>query len=231
MPELKPTRTVPYEDCLAHVAAELDKQAEEHGIALKEIHRLETLLTAACREREEVLIRHNAELAELRGELLSLNREIAEEHGEPALAHFTHPSLIGEPCMIHRDYAPTMIQLCTHAHDCDVKLWVTHSMRRLDQDMLDLAVKKAKRSNHLAGSAVDLNPVYQDVWYTSEMMEDLADLPEPVCQFLNDACMDPVLRWGGAFNVNKDRVHFDDNLVLRDPDEWARRVRQLQEKS
>lgn len=193
--------------------AELAAKDEGHAYALKDIHQLETLLAAACKQREEVLIQHVAELAVLR---------------EPALAHFTHPSLFGEPCMIHRDYAPTMIQLCTIAHDCEVKLWVTHSMRRLSQKLFDKVVEEAERSNHHAGSAVDLNPVYQGVWYTSEMMEDLTDPPEPVVQFLNDVRMDPILRWGGAFNVDKDRVHFDDSLVLRNSEEWARRVTDLQ---
>jgi len=38
---------------------------------------------------------------------------------------------------------------------------------------------------------------------------------------------DEFLRWGGAFGVNKDRVHIDSNLVLRDPAEWQRRVKEL----
>ena len=140
---------------------------------------------------------------------------------------FKSTCLIGEPCMIHRDAKPMMDRLCYIAFNCKVKLYITHSMRRLNQKLFDTVVKQAERSNHHAGSAVDLNPVYEGVWYTSELMENMESLPEPVKRFLDKVVYAPELRWGGQFGVNKDRVHFDDDLVRRDPDEWARRVKEL----
>lgn len=205
------------------LTAALEAQAEEHA---GEMSRLDKVW---CERNDALRVQHDKELADARGELLSLDRQIAEEHGEPALIQFEHPALIGEPCMIHRDYKPRMSRLCHLAETCDVKIWVTHSVRYLDQEMLDLVVKRAKRSNHLAGSGVDMNPVYEGVWYTSEMMKDRDSLPLPVWRFLSAVTVDPNLRWGGAFGVNKDRVHVDSDLVRRDPDEWARRVGELQD--
>lgn len=243
-----PRRTdwVAHDDHLDHVAAELDRQAEEHRKAHDRVcvwwsDRMDALEAKHAAELAEKTKTHIAvleskdryyhgKLAELRGELFSLDRDIAEEHGEPALMHFVDGALIGEPCMVHRDFEQALEKLCDIARGCEVKLWVTHSIRYLDQDMLDLVVKKAKRSNHLAGSAVDLNPVYQGVWYTNAKMEDMAaGAPKPVQEFLAGVVNDPTLRWGGQFGVNKDLVHFDSNLVLRDPVEWARRVEQLRE--
>ena len=188
-----------------HVAA-LAAQAEEHEKSDR--------LIASLVDRQTVQIEE-------------LRKELAEARGEgPALIRFERHRLIGEPCMIHRDFAPTMRRLVEIAINCDVKLWVTHSMRRLDQKLVGAIVKAAKRSNHHAGSAIDMNPVYQGVWYTSEMMANTLDLPGPVQKFLGSVMEDPDLRWGGQFGVNKDRVHIDSDLVRRDPDEWAKRVKE-----
>ncbi len=156
-----------------------------------------------------------AELAALRGE------------GEPALIHFESDWIIGEPCMIHRDFEPALERLCIIAREFKVSIGVTHSMRRLNQKLVGAIVEAAARSNHHAGSAVDGNPVYRGIWYTSKMMEDFESLPSPVQQFLCEVGDSADLRWGGSFGINKDRVHFDDNLVLRDPAEWQRRVEEL----
>ena len=180
------------------------------------------------------------ELAALRGEhetkLALIERLHKEEivfleaqqgNGEPALMHGESAHLIGEPCMIHRAFYSSMIRLIDIAADCDVQLGVTHSMRRLNQKLVGAVIEAAARSNHHAGSAVDMNPVYQGIWYTNEMMKDWDNLPAPIQVFLRRVMNDEFLRWGGAFGVNKDRVHIDSNLVLRDPAEWQRRVKEL----
>ena len=149
--------------------------------------------------------------------------------GEPALVHFEHPRLIGEPCMIHRDYRPTMEKLAQHANDCGVSLWVTSPYRRLHQDIEGAIVKAARRSNHYAGSAVDLNVMCRKNLFNSRELLEAFDSGEPehyVRSFLDNVHDDPGLRWGGTFNT-PDPVHFDDDLVSRDPDEWAKRVREL----
>lgn len=193
--------------------AALEAQAEEHR---KQTSRIRSE-HADLQDRAQVA--HECELAALRGE------------GEPALIQFEHAALheYSAKCMIHRDFRPAMVRLCNIAARCDVKIFVTHSMRRLNQKLVGAIVEAAERSNHYAGSAVDLNPVYQDVWYTNEKMKDFVSLPLPVRNFLNAVTHSPDLRWGGSFGVNKDRVHFDDNLVLRDAAEWQRRVEQLRE--
>ncbi len=217
------------------VAAALEAQAEEHKKDLSRIAlQQEEYWSNACarirrehaadlaekqadrvKEINSLKAKHTAELAALRGE------------GEPALIQFENLCLIGEPCMIHRDYRPAMERLVNIAYDCQVKIWVTHSFRPLNAKLVDKIVEEAERSNHHAGSGIDMNPVYQDVWYTNEMMKDFVSLPLPIRNFLNAVTHSPDLRWGGTFGVNKDRVHIDSNLVLRDPAEWQRRVEQL----
>lgn len=217
MPFTPGGNVVYYKDHLADKKAALAAQAEGHESTLEALRT--NLINCHNAEFNRIRTQHAAELAALRGE------------GEPALIHYERTRLIGEPCMIHRAALLMMKRLCDIAADCEVELWVTHSMRRLNQKLFGKVVEEAERSNHHAGSAVDLNPVYQGVWYTNAMMEDMESLPTPVQLFLNTVGFGEDLRWGGQFGINKDRVHFDDNLVLRDPDEWARRVRQLQEKS
>lgn len=205
-----------YDDHLADKKAALEAQAACNETNL-------TLKYESWRMRMDALnTKHAAELAALRGE------------GGPALLTFTHEDINAlregcNPVRIHRDFEPSFLRLCGIADNCGVEMWPTHSIRYIDQEMLDLVVKKAKRSNHLAGSGVDLNPVYDGVWYTNEKMNGFTNLPPPVKKFLNNVGFDAVLRWGGTFGVNKDRVHFDDDLVRRDPAEWSRRTKELQD--
>jgi len=246
-----------YPDHVADKAAALAAQAEEHKAKVvannlswqeavdltNRIHERDRLAAAAelAAQAEE----HKADIGVRESfylNALALRRELTPE---PVLFHYEHPSLIvsidgteftSEPCMIHRDYAPAMDRLCTIAHGCGVQLFVTHSVRRLDQVLEDTVVEQALRSNHHAGSAVDLNVVCDGEWFNSKRLDATAiqDLAEadPVRRFIEDVRADPDLRWGGGFQMSPtDPVHFDDNLVLRDPDEWQRRVTAIREES
>jgi len=206
---------VTHHDHLADKTAALEAQAEEHREDMRQARR--RWWNERAGEFTRLVDKHAAELAALRGER------------EAALIHYEHPHLIGEPCMIHRDFKPEMERLCNIAGRCDVEIWVTHSFRPLNAKLVGAIVEAAERSNHHAGSGVDMNPVYQGVWYTSEKMADWDNLPEPVKGFLRRVENDESLRWGGQFGVNKDRVHIDSDLARRDPAEWARRTRELQD--
>ena len=211
---------VRYPDHLADKTAALEAQAEEQEEEFKALLQ---------NEQKESDFRHECVINALKSQHA---KELAEARGvgEPALIHFEHPNLIGEPCMIHRDYKPRMYRLCGIAAKCDVKLWVTHSMRKLNQKLVGAIVEQAERSNHHAGSAVDLNVVYRGEWFNSEKMRWRNIVGQPsghnVWKFILAVRNDPGLRWGGTFNT-PDPVHFDDNLVLRDPEEWSRRVKEL----
>ena len=195
---------VTYQDYLSA----LEAKDEEHTQAVGEVQAYWLGKFSTLQEK------HAAEIAALRGTT------------ELALFHYRSGRLLGEPCMIHRSFASSMDRLCMIALDCDVQLYITHSIRRLDQVLQDTVVEQALRSNHHAGSAVDFNPVYEGVWYTSDKMKDWVSLPTPVKQFLTNVMDDDTLRWGGGFST-PDPVHFDDNLVRRDPEEWQRRVAEL----
>lgn len=228
-----------YSDHLADKKAALEAQAEGHNSLLQREQDLRGRVVDAARRQHdkeiEALLREHAESDRLIATLV--DRQAAElaalrGEGEPALVQFEHPNLIGEPCMIHRDYRPTMERLCDIAHSCDADLWVTHSMRRLNQKLVGAIVEQAERSNHHAGSACDLNVVCDRARYTSRdlipsKLEKLAP-GHPVAGFIEAVRTDNVLRWGGSF-VTPDCVHFDDNLVLRDPAEWQRRVEELRD--
>lgn len=220
-------------------ATELAAQAEEHKrIVLEQriqldatrVNQINQIQAKHAKEMESnekawqttygrIKTEHAADLAALRGE------------GEPALIQFEHPRLIGEPCMIHRDFRPAVQMLGAIAEDCDVRLHITHSMRRLNQRLVGAIVREAERSNHHAGSAVDLNVVCDGAYYTSEHLtfEKILNLLDthPVRRFILAAKDGPnCIRWGGSWG---DAVHFDDNLVLRDAAEWERRVKDLQD--
>ena len=218
-----------YPDHVADKAAALAAQAEEHKAELAE--RLLSAEIAYSDTLEQVTATHVESLAALRRKL----------GPEPVLFHYEHPSLIvsidgkeftGEPCMIHRDFKPSMDRIVTAAHNADVQLFVTHSVRRLDQVLEDTVVEQALRSNHHAGSGVDLNVVCDGEWFNSEKLRwgnvSGHENGHSVRRFLSAVRLDDTLRWGGNFS-KPDPVHFDDNLVLRDPDEWQRRVTAIRE--
>jgi uncharacterized protein YcbK (DUF882 family) len=218
-------------------AAKIAEQAEEHTRAVGEVQAHWLGKFSSLREK------HAAELAE-KNQMHMAAMQAKEQYyiqkmgalrgeGEAALIHFEHHALHrdGAACMIHRDYLPTMRKLCGIASDCEVELFITSSYRTLHQDIEGAIVKAARRSNHYAGSAVDLNVVCGKGWFNSERLSldgDLGGLPHehPVGIFI-DAVREALgIRWGGDF-AHKDPVQFDSDLVRRDPAEWQRRVEQL----
>lgn len=241
-----------YDDAVAHEAAALEAQAEEHA---KE--RQKALSKIALQQEEywsgecaRIRSEHAAEMEAMRNkhaqivtamqfehaaDLKALRRELAPR--DPVLFTYKQPgphdalAKSSEKVTIHSDFELSFLRICEIAEECGVQLHITHSVRRLNQKLQDKVVEEAERSNHHAGSAIDANPVYEGVWYTNAMMGDWDGLPDPVAYFLSAVADDPDLRWGGAFDVNKDCVHIDDDLARRDPDEWLRRVEAIREEN
>jgi hypothetical protein len=92
--------------------------------------------------------------------------------------------------------------------------------REAGQELRNAVVPPSETSNHLVGHAVDINIVYNGVWYASGTLKNYEALPQPIKNFIS-GCIKNGLRWGGNFSVS-DSVHFDDNLYLRDRETYNR---------
>lgn len=143
-----------------------------------------------------------------------------------ALAEFTSPcfqAYRGRQILIHREFLPVLKGLESHAEKRGVKLLVTSSYRPPQAAVKDIIVTPAKKSNHLAGHAVDLNVWFNGKLYESTELrkEALPMLPQPVQGFIDDIRRNPIMRWGGDFET-ADPVHVDDGFNLRHETEWER---------
>jgi hypothetical protein len=87
-------------------------------------------------------------------------------------------------------------------------------------------VPPSETSNHLVGHAVDINIVYNGVWYNAARLRNYASLPQAIKNFIT-GCKRNGLRWGGDF-TQSDPVHFDDNLYLKDKRTYDRLYREYQ---
>ena len=98
--------------------------------------------------------------------------------------------------------------------------------READAPVQNAVVPASETSNHLVGHAVDINIVYNGVWYNSARLSNYASLPQAIKNFIT-GCKRNGLRWGGDF-TRSDPVHFDDNLYLRDKRTFDRLYREYQ---
>ncbi|MCW3081699.1 M15 family metallopeptidase [Segetibacter sp.] len=89
-------------------------------------------------------------------------------------------------------------------------------------------VEPAKMSNHLVGHAVDVNIIVLQTkeYYNSVKMESSTGV---VRQFI-ETVKQKGLRWGGDFH-EKDPVHFDDGLNIRNPEEYKQKINEYFGKS
>ncbi|MEW6078507.1 MAG: M15 family metallopeptidase [Thermodesulfobacteriota bacterium] len=127
----------------------------------------------------------------------------------------------GQQILVHRDFLEPMRRLDGYARATGVKILVVHSFRHPEAVLTDAKVVPGKRSNHLAGHAVDIN-VRSGLWlYMFEDMKktSLPDQPSPVQDFIRLIREDPGMRWGGDFE-DEDPVHIDDGLNLADYQQW-----------
>lgn len=109
----------------------------------------------------------------------------------------------------------------------NLHLVITQSYRVPDKKVKNAIVQPAVKSNHLAGHAFDLNPVYGGHTFEShEMAKDqFHQLPDAVKHFIRDIQRDPDIRWGGDFE-NEDPIHLDDAVNLEHPETWDAHYRE-----
>lgn len=129
------------------------------------------------------------------------------------LVSFSHPCFIGETAKVDVDFVPALERVAQYAQQHGLKVWVTSSIRNLNNQIAGAIVKPASKSCHHIGHAIDMNLQLDGRLYNSRKLrrDNLGNLPEPIQAFIEAIRADDNLRWGGDFN-NQDPVHIDDNF-------------------
>jgi peptidoglycan hydrolase-like protein with peptidoglycan-binding domain len=122
-------------------------------------------------------------------------------------------------------FVPMLKKINEHAKQADVLLWINSSFRTTT-NVQGAIVTPAKKSNHLAGHAIDFNVIYGNgTMLHSSKAGKYPNIPEPARKFFKSIIDDPDLRWGLSFN---DPVHIDDALNKKNPAKWEERYKAMQ---
>lgn len=148
------------------------------------------------------------------------------EQSKDILVSYKSANIIGyedKPVIVDSQFLPSMYKIDSYARNNGVIIYVTSSFRTPDQKLTGTIVTPSKRSNHLAGHAIDMNVFYDGVLYDSRVLRKskLDNLPSNVKNFINDIRKDKTLRWGGDFKI-EDPIHIDDDLNSN-PSVWQSR--------
>jgi len=109
---------------------------------------------------------------------------------------------------------------CADKHNLDI--FVTGGgFRKEGASLTNTVVEPAKFSNHFVGHAIDININYNRKSYNNTELGNFSTLPQPIKDFINE-CKKYGIRWGGDFTKDKDPVHFDSNLYLKNPSKWKK---------
>lgn len=144
-----------------------------------------------------------------------------------ALTTFSGSNLVGKTVVADTQFTGSLDSINSHAAANNVNLHVTSSFRT-SSNVKGAIVTPAKKSNHMAGHAIDMNVIYGDKknkWCNSKCLD--GKLPEGVKGFIEAIQSDSGLRWGGDFG-DKDSVHIDDGLNVNDPAAWEERYKATQ---
>jgi hypothetical protein len=126
---------------------------------------------------------------------------------------FMHYSFVGETARVDQDFVPDLQRLSEYASQCNLKIWVTSSLRPLNNQFKGAIVKPAARSCHHIGHAIDINLFYEDAIYNSKMLlkSNHINLSDNITRFFELIREDKILRWGGDFRT-EDPVHIDNDF-------------------
>ena len=126
---------------------------------------------------------------------------------------YDNPEFIGEKVKVDIDFVRALNRVANYAADAGLKIWVTSSLRPLNNQVRGAIVPPAARSCHHIGHAIDMNLMHNGTLYNSSKLKrsNLPNLPQAIQQFINAIRQDGELRWGGDFS-NEDPVHIDDDF-------------------
>ncbi len=132
---------------------------------------------------------------------------------EFTLVNYTHERFMGEAVKVDHGFVPSLERVAQYAAQCNLKIWVTSSIRQLDNQIQGAIVKPAGHSCHHVGHAIDMNIFYNETLYNSKKLRrhNHQHLPANIVAFFDLIRADRVLRWGGDFTT-EDPVHIDDNF-------------------
>ena len=164
--------------------------------------------------------RHNGEVGYAHGDYLEASPHI-DSKPEPKktpseffdIVQFQNDYFIGEIAKVDRDFIPTLNLIAEFAKNHSVKVWVTSSLRSMDNQIKGAIVAPASKSCHHIGHAIDMNIWHDGKLYNSKAMHpaNLSQLPKSVSGFIQDLQRCDQLRWGGDFG-HSDPVHIDDDF-------------------
>lgn len=140
---------------------------------------------------------------------------------------FEASRFMGKPCQADVQFKPMLQKINRLAEQANVFIHVTSSFHT-SSNVAGAIVKPAKKSNHMAGHAIDMNVVYNNRTESANsiVLGRYPNVPDPVRRFIKSIIDDPGLRWGGHFN-DRDPVYIDDGLN-RDMAHWDKRYQAMQ---
>ena len=145
-----------------------------------------------------------------------------------AFQTFNGSEFIGKKVYADVEFLPSLERINVHAKNNGVKVHVTSSLRK-NANVAGAIVTPAKKSNHMAGHAIDMNLKFPGGWANSGYLKksNSSNWHVSIAGFINAIREDNGLRWGGDFN-KEDTVHIDDHLN-KNLDNWEQRFKAVQE--
>lgn len=150
------------------------------------------------------------------------------ENKEGGLVLYTGSQFQGKKLWATPSFIPNLNKLNQFAKENSIKIHVTSSWRA-NANVSGAIVTPAKRSNHMAGHAIDMNLVYPGGWANSSYLKNKNEenWDPSVTAFVKAIRDDKEQRWGGDFTP-EDPVHIDDGLNVRDSEAWDKCYKETQ---
>jgi hypothetical protein len=154
------------------------------------------------------------------GSLVTIEESGSSSDPTLLLTTFQNDRFTGHVATVDADFVPHLDRIAGFAEECELKVFVTSSLRQPEGGLSNAIVTPAKRSNHFVGHAIDMNlQLNNGAFFNSSALTKLSSQPEAIRRFIALVRNDPELRWGGDFPT-PDVVHIDDGLNVRHPDIW-----------
>ena len=125
----------------------------------------------------------------------------------------------GKQILIHKRFIRYLKRVDKCAKDNNLVLSINSSYRHKGKIKYVRKVKPVRNSNHVAGFAIDFNPILNNEKYFSSnlSLKYLHKQPKEIKNFIACIRKDEDLRWGGVFN---DPIHIDFPLNKKYPKRW-----------
>ncbi|KAI8514393.1 hypothetical protein Bbelb_087170 [Branchiostoma belcheri] len=122
---------------------------------------------------------------------------------------YSNTRFVGDPIHVEDGFRGSMDTINTAAAECNVKVYITHSWRKVGEIIPGAIVTPASRSNHFVGHAIDMNVQRPDESLcNSSCLRGQSD-SDATC-FIGKVRA-AGLTWGGVWST-PDPVHIDDRL-------------------